>query len=62
MISSIVLFFRRDWAGGAGPAVDWPRAAGPAAAAGAADVVEAAVVWGAELAEVAGCAEVVVAA
>lgn len=25
MISSIVLFFRRDWAGGAGPTVDAPR-------------------------------------
>jgi hypothetical protein len=44
MISSMVLFFRRDWAGGAGPVVDWPREAGPAAAALAAVVVEAAVV------------------
>lgn len=25
MISSIVLFFKRDWAGGAGPTVDVPR-------------------------------------
>jgi len=22
----MVLFLRRDWAGGAGPVVDWPRA------------------------------------
>ncbi|OOF96023.1 hypothetical protein ASPCADRAFT_130343 [Aspergillus carbonarius ITEM 5010] len=31
MISSIVLFFRRDWAGGVGPAVDAPRPRPPVA-------------------------------
>lgn len=54
------MFFRRDWAGGAGPVVDWPRAEGAAGAAPAAVVVGAVVVLlprplsGAELAEVAG--------
>lgn len=38
IISSIVLFFNRDWAGGAGPVVDWPSVeAPPAAPAGVVD-------------------------
>lgn len=43
IISSMVLFFRRDCAGGAGPAVDCPRAEAPvpAVAPGAAVVVVA---------------------
>lgn len=44
MISSIVLFFRRDCAGGAGPTVDVPRLVPAVAAAPAPPVAEAEVV------------------
>lgn len=50
MISSIVLFFSRDWAGGAGPTVDVPKLVPEAPAVGAPAVGLVSVVVGADVA------------
>ena len=63
IISSIVLFFKRDCAAGGGPTVDAPRAEPPAAVPAVAPAVAVgAAVVGPEVAVVAGAVPVVVAA